>query len=156
MRDSASLTVSIPIVVGILLTLVFALAECAGLRPFARRPVSVAEAAALDDAPELLRQLHGGANPLARYLVGTDVIPGPVPQSLTPLEAATARDRPGIIGLIERWGVPIDDRERAHLLCVAEQAGATQAAEVLKRDGVTSSCGTAETGGDSLPLHRVP
>lgn len=141
------LPVAAPILVAIFVTGLFVAAELAGLRPFQHAPLTVSEAAAEGDVPALLRLLYGGKNPRARYSVGTDIIRGPKPRNLTPLEAAAIGDQPAAIEIIERWGVPIDNAERAHLLCLAERAAARASVEVLKRDGLEPACDAAPVAG---------
>jgi len=127
-----------PVAAGLVVTLLFVAAESAGLRPFARAAMTPSEAAAAGEAHVLVRLLHEGASPLARYPVGTDIIEGPTPQVLTPLEAAAVRDQGAIVRLLEAR-VPIDHAERVRLVCLARQAGARDTAAALDRDGLDTS-----------------
>ncbi|MEQ1572830.1 MAG: hypothetical protein ABL993_01155, partial [Vicinamibacterales bacterium] len=111
-----------------------------GLRPFEHAPLTVSEAAGSGEAHVLLNLLYNGANPLARYSVGQDVIKGSEPRDLTPLEAAVVGNQPAIIGLLERWSVPIDDMERNRLLCLAVSTRAQLSVGALSRPGVVPSC----------------
>ena len=138
-----ALIVSLPVVGAIAATLLFVGSECAGLRLFTKRPFTVAEAAADGDAPAMMRQIYGGASPLERYPVQSDVLSGSNGSLLTPLEAAVMANRPAIIDVLERWGVPIDDPERAHLVCLAETRRASDAISVLKGERTLPPCETA-------------
>lgn len=148
------LALSAPFIGAMAVTLTFVLAEWAGLRPFEDRRMSVAEAAAEGDAALMLRELYGGASPLDRYPVGTDVIVGPLVQQMTPLEAAAVRDQVDIIRRLEQWGVPIDAGERARLACMAQRAGAKQVAAALRRDGAAMFCEALTPS--TLPLPPFP
>ena len=135
--------VALPIVTGIAAVVLFVAAECAGFRPFASRPMTLAEAAAEGDTPAMMRQIYGGASPLARYPVQSDVLSGSDGSLLTPLEAAVMANRPGIIDVLEMWGLPIDGAERARLVCLAETRRATDAISALKGDRTLPPCDTA-------------
>lgn len=135
------IAVAAPVLAGIALTTVVVLAEAAGFRPFAMRELSVSEAAAEDEAAMMMRLIYSGASPTARYEVGTDIISGPGPRLLTPLEAAVMRNRTEILGLLERR-VLIEPAERERLLCLAQKEHAAEAAKRLARDGVVPRCQT--------------
>ncbi len=138
-----ALVVSLPVVGAIAGTLLFVAGECAGLRPFAKRELTVAEAAAEGDAPAMMRQVYGGSSPLDRYAVQSDVLAGANGERFTPLEAAAMANRAAIIDVLERWGVPIDDAERARLACLAEARHAGDAVGFLKGERTLPPCNTA-------------
>jgi hypothetical protein len=134
------LLVAVPVVGAILATALFVLAEVVGLRPLQHAPLTVSEAAAVGDGPALVRLLYTGHSPHARYAVGVDLLRPLVPGALMPIEAAVLGNQPAMVAVLERWGVPIDDSLRAHLVCLADRAAAGAAAEALTRGRPDAAC----------------
>lgn len=130
--------VAAPAAAGIVAALLFVAAEGVGLHPFADPPLTLSEAAAVGEAPVLVRLLRGGASPLARYPVRRDIIGGAAPQLLTPLDAAVLRDQVGTVRLLE-VRMLIDQAARVRLVCLARQAGARDTAAWLMREGLDVS-----------------
>ncbi len=133
-----ALPVALPVVIGLVVTLVFVLAESLGVRPLSHAPMTPSEAAAAGEAHVLVRLLHGGASPEARYTIGTDLIPGPAPRVLTPIEAAAIRDQGAVVRLLE-GRMLIEPAERVRLICLARQAGARDTAAMMLREGLEVS-----------------
>lgn len=129
-----------PIVGATLLVAVYTGLQGLGYHLLTDRPLNLAEAIAEDDPPEVRRQIHGGASLVARYDIGNDLLVFPHGR-MTPLEAAAVRDRPELLKLLLRNGVPLDDPTRAHLLCLARRANARDALAVLLRPGIEPACG---------------
>lgn len=130
--------VLLPVVGGLVVTVLFVLAESAGIRPFSHAPMTPSEAAAAGEAHVLVRLLHEGARAEGRYPVGTDLIPGPAPRVLTPIEAAVIRDQGAVARLLE-GRMLIEPAERVRLICLARQSGARDTAQMLMRDGLEVS-----------------
>ena len=129
-----------PIVLASLLTVVYALAEQAGLPLLTDRVLNPAELVVEDDPPALIRRLRAGDSPVAAYDMGSDVLAPPT-RTMTPMEAAAYRDRGSMLNLLVREGVPVDDATRAHLLCIAERTGSKDVIAMLARPGVSAVCG---------------
>jgi hypothetical protein len=123
-----------------MLVAIYSVTEMLGGRPLTDRPLNIAEAIIDDDPPAVMRQLYTGVSPIARYDVGADVFLRPH-GPMTPLEAATVRDRAGLLELILRQGVPIDAPTRAHLLCLAARAGSKDVLTILEQPGSGPVCG---------------
>lgn len=129
-----------PVVAATLCVAIYAGLERLGHPIFASRPVNLAEAVANDDPATVLRLSHEGASLLDVYAVRGDVLITPAAHA-TPLEVAALRDRAPLIRLLERSGVVVDDRLRAHLLCIARRAHANDVLTLLAKPGVEAMCG---------------
>ncbi len=130
-----------PVVAATVLVAVYTGFELLGFRPLTDRPLNVAEAVVEDDPPQVVRLLRAGGDSLARYPIGNDLM-RPVPRrSITPMEAAALRDRAGILGLLMARGLPIEDADRAHLLCIAGRAHAKDVLTLLAQPGIEAVCG---------------
>lgn len=129
-----------PIVGATLLVAVYSGLELLGARVLADRPLNLAEAVMDDDPPAVMRQLYAGASAVDRYDIGADVLIVPHGR-MTPLEAATVKDRAPLLKLLLRQGVPLDAATRVHLLCLAGRANARDVAAVLAAPGVEPVCG---------------
>lgn len=128
---------SLPFVIAMGVTGAFVTSEALGIRPWSDPSTTMSEAAAQRDAAVLRRMLFEGVDPTTSYRMRDRQ--GRQTRG-TPLEAAALYDRPEMIRLLEHAGVPIDERERTHLLCLAMAEGARAAAEWLARDGFSPAC----------------
>lgn len=131
------LVLSVPFIGAWLTTAAFVVADVAGVRPWSLPPVTLVQALRDSDALAVRLLTHEGANLLERYALrdgaGRE-------HRLTPIEVATVSDRPEMVDLLQRLGVPVDDRLRAHLVCLAQAAGAAHSVAFLARAGVDAAC----------------
>ena len=116
-----------------------AVGERVGARPFAGLvPENSAEAAALGDAGDLMRFLHGGENPRQVYSVRAEVISSAVLRATTYEAAMWAREA-SMIRLLDREAGAGGHEERRELACLAADLEIEEVVEYLSPEG-TASC----------------
>jgi hypothetical protein len=108
----------------------FVASETLGHTPFAHdRPANIAEAAGMGRGAEVLRFLHGGADPAVVMAVHPDIISSSITRA-TALEAAVWSRRVQMIRMLDRRQL-IAAASRAHLACLARDIRAADIAEYL-------------------------
>jgi hypothetical protein len=116
-----------------------------GVDPLWRvEPVTLAEAAALEDNAEVMRLIGLGANVNGASRVRPNVL-AERELTLTPIEAAVAAERADMVQLLLDQGVRLDPALWARLMCHAESAGADDVTALLEpqRPGETQLiCGS--------------
>jgi len=107
------------------------LASLAGFRACAvPANLTLAEAAAIRDEAEVLKQVRAGADPNARALVRRGILSDPE-YLLTPLEAATAARHVDVVRLLVRTGAALDGVNFPILYCLSVRNGATDISSFL-------------------------
>lgn len=129
-----------PITAATLLVALYSGLETLGYHVLTDRPLNLAEAVLDDDPPAVMRQLYAGVSAVDHYDIGADLLIA-AHGRMTPLEAATVKDRAPLLDLLLRQGVPLDHATRAHLLCLAARANARDVATRLAQPGVEPVCG---------------
>ena len=125
------------------------IAALAGVDPSAApEDLSLAEAAAVGDGAEVLRQIQAGADPSARVLVRRGFVSDPE-FLLTPLEAATAASHAEVVRLLVDSGAAIGPDNAAVLICLAEEQGSMEILSYLRAHAPAAPAGCA---GVRLPL----
>ena len=109
--------------------------------------LNLAEAAALRDAGEVVRQITAGADPNASYPLRRGILAAP---SLTPLEAAVGARRAEIVELLMAHGAKVDLAGWRRLNCFAQKTGATDVVATL--DHVAPAAAPASCEGISTPF----
>jgi hypothetical protein len=133
-----------PILAATLLVAVFVVSELAGHTPFAyAAPRNAAEAAGMGMAPEVVRFLREGGDPLAVVSVRPDVISSSVTR-VTAGEAAVWSRRARLVLLVQSLGGVPDSSTRAHLACLAADIGAGEVVAQLSPAGAPP-CRAGET-----------
>ena len=128
---------------GIAVALVFGISGAASLltgSPLVWPPpdVTLAEAVALRDRGEIVRQMMAGADPNRRYPTH-DVFREGEEVALTPLEAAVITREPAMVSLVLGYGGVVTDQNTVTLQCLADDVGAPEIRRQLaemSRDGV--------------------
>jgi len=92
--------------------------------------LNLAEAAALRDAGEVVRQIAAGADPNATYPLRPGVIAA---LSVTPLEAAVGSRRAEMVDLLMLHGAKVDADQWQRLHCFALRTGASDVIGMLDR-----------------------
>jgi hypothetical protein len=117
-----------------------------GAPPFWRGgPLTLSEASALHDQGELVRLIAAGANPNAVYPLRAGIVAA---RALTPLEAAVGARRAEMVDLLMRHGATADPATWRRLDCFAQQTGAADVVEMLRRyrsSGIEASCAGVST-----------
>jgi hypothetical protein len=133
-----------PLVAATLLVAGFVVSELGGHTPFAYAPPrNAAEAAGMGMAPEIVRFLRQGGDPLAVVDVRPEIISSAVTR-VTAGEAAVWSRRGRLILLVRSLGGIPDEPTRAHLACLAADIGAGEVVAQLSPDGAPS-CRAGET-----------
>lgn len=131
----------VPALVGTVAVLAFAARELSGTTPLSDGPMrNVAEAAGAGQSSEVLRLLRAGDDPRRFWPVRPEIISSYVTRP-TGLEAAIWGGR-NIVELLDQRGFIADGGTRAHLTCLARDAGKAEVAEYLTGTGAPS----CETG----------
>ena len=133
------------------------LATAAVLVPAVSRPPeprNLAEAAAMGNAPAVMRLLRAGADPSREWPVGPRVISSAITH-VTAVEAAVWSRQGPMVDLIEREGGIRDDATRAHLACLAADLRADEVVQVLTRHGAPA-CVAGETLAAVAARSRTP
>jgi hypothetical protein len=101
--------------------------------PFAApADLTLAEAAAIGDDADVLRQIRAGADPDAPAIVRRGMV-SDTEFLLTPLEAATANAHAETIDLLVRSGAALDHDTARVLICLAQDKGEADIAALLTR-----------------------
>lgn len=111
--------------------------------------LTLAEAAAIRDEAEVLRQIRAGADPNAPGTVRRGIL-NDAEYLLTPLEAAVAAGHAEVVQLLVQNGAVINQRTFPILFCLAQDNGATDIASFLNERapaGVALDCASVR-----LPL----
>ena len=93
-------------------------------------PLTLAEAAALRDHGEVVRQIETGQDPNAAYAIRPGIIAA---RSLTPLEAAVGSRRTEMVDLLILHGAKADAPTWRRLHCFAAGMGAADVVATLDR-----------------------
>lgn len=121
---SIALALAAPALVWLAAAAMLLLATLGGYQALAApADLTLAEAAALRDEAEVMRQIRHGADP---NLAGR-VRPGVIRDEaylLTPLEAATAARHVEVVRLLVRGGAELNDTNLPVLVCLARENGA--------------------------------
>jgi len=129
----------VPVAIGTLVVLAFALLEMGGRTPMSLHPENLAEAAAMGNAAETGRRLSFGESPYRVEPVREDILVSD-PVRLTPVEAAVMSKKLELIKLLDSRGAFVGDDTRRTLACLAMDVGASDITEYLGR-GLTLDCG---------------
>jgi hypothetical protein len=133
-----------PILAATILVAAFVVAELAGHTPFAYSPPrNAAEAAGMGMAPEIVRFLREGENPVAVVTVRPDIISSAVTR-VTAGEAAVWSRRGRLLMLVDSLGGIPDQPTRTHLACLAGDIGAAEVVAQLWPAGAPP-CHAGET-----------
>lgn len=120
---------------------VFALVTAAGGRyaMWPHEPYNLAEAAGVREEPEVVRLLEKGGDPNARYPVRAGLIFDQT-MTLTPVEAAIARDAPEVLRWLVQNGAAMDGERWRYLRCIAEGDDVIEFVDGLRPEGVSLNC----------------
>ena len=115
----------------------------AGAHPtWHEEPVTMSEAAALQNSATVVRMMRDGDDPLVRLPVRAGLL-APTGVTVTPLEAAIAARRADVLDIV-LWSMhTVDGQTWTHLRCVAAGFGNADVLRVLdqyKPAAVNSSC----------------
>jgi len=133
-----------PMVAATILVAAFVVSELAGHTPFAYSPPrNAAEAAGMGMAPEIVRFLREGENPVAVVTVRPDIISSAVTR-VTAGEAAVWSRRSRLIVLVDSLGGIPDQSTRTHLACLGADIGAAEVVAQLSPAGAPP-CHAGET-----------
>jgi hypothetical protein len=131
-----------PVCVALIILVAFMAGETVGYSPLRYRPPhSVAEAAALATASEVLRHLRAGADPSAIVTVRPDVISSDVTK-VSAVEAAVWGRTIELIRLLDREGAIPTPERRQYLACLSEALDARDILAYLAPHGI-SGCDAA-------------
>jgi len=87
------------------------------------------------DHAEVVRLIHGGADPNRSWLVASDFSDSHRPETITPLEAAVQIRRLELVELLVREGATVDEPVRARLVARARDLHADDIVAYLNRRG---------------------
>jgi hypothetical protein len=110
-------------------------------------PITLAEASALRDNGEVVRQIEAGADPNAPSRVRADVLRADA-VVVTPLEAAVASDRGDMVQVLVEQGATLDAATWNRLACFAsrlEADDALAALEARRPSGAPADCEHVQT-----------
>ena len=139
MRRLMMIAAVVPVAIGTLVILAFAVLETGGRTPMSIHPGNLAEAAAMGNAAETVRRLSFGESPYRIQPIREDIV-GSDPIRLTALEAAVVSKKLELIRLLDSRGVFVGEDARRTLACLATDIGASDITEYLGR-GLTLDCG---------------
>ena len=137
------LALAAPVVVWLAAAAAILLASSVGYRALAAPgDFTLAEAAALRDEADVLRQIGAGADPNARAVIRRGMLSDPE-FLMTPLEAAVAARHDLVVGLLLANGARLDHANWPALYCLAQDRDADEIVVLLTQHapaGAATDC----------------